>query len=435
MAGLAIMRIACILIPHFPVAVERQRDPSLCGRPLVIGETPDQRKAVLDCSPEAEARGVRVGMPLRAALALCRNALFLPPHPSRYSDVFDSLLAALETFSPEVEPGALGRAYLNADGLSRHYEGELDLGERIIRSLRETTGLVAAVGVAEGKFVAWTAAITSQPGQVCTVPEGNEAEFLRPLDVALLAHFDTPSQIRLADFQIREGTKKQLISIGQSSVPAASADTLRRLDLYGLRTLGDLAALAPGPLQAQFGNEGKRLYDLARGIDREPLRPLHHEELLSETLRFPSAAVSIEALVVACRRLLVRLHWRLRGRAARRLRLRAALWGGRSWEKALTFHEAVVDWERMLFIVKSVLSNAAPNGPVEELTIELSGITEERGRQATLFAEKAGLKRQLGETARQLRARWGRPLISRVVEVEPWSRLPERRHALIDYEP
>jgi DNA polymerase-4 len=61
--------------------VERQRDPSLRGRPVVIGETPDQRKAVLDCSPEAEAHGVRIGMPLRQALALCRDAIFLPPHP------------------------------------------------------------------------------------------------------------------------------------------------------------------------------------------------------------------------------------------------------------------------------------------------------------------------------------------------------------------
>ena len=396
------MRIACVLIPHFPAAVERWRDPALRGRPLVIGETPDQRKAVLDCSPEAEAQGVRAGMPLRQALALCREAVFLPPHPSRYSDVFDSMLVVLEGFSPEVEQAPLGRAYLNAGGLARHYEGELDLGERIIRSLKEATGLVAGVGIAEGKFVAWAAAVTSAPGQVCTVPAGKEGEFLQPLDVSLLP---------------------------------ASPDTLRRLDLYGLRSMGDLASLPPGLLQAQFGGEGTRLWELARGVDSEPLRPRRREEVMSETLRFPTAAVSVEALVVACRRLLMRLHWRLRGRAARCLRLRAALWGGRSWEKTLTFHEAVTDWERMLFIARSVLANAALPAPVEELTIELSGITEERGRQSTLFTEKAGLRRQLSETVRQLRARWGRPLVSRVVEVEPWSRLPERRHALIDYEP
>ncbi len=395
------MRTACVLIPHFPVAVERRRDPSLRRRQIVIGETPDQRKAVLDCSPEAEAQGVRAGMPLRQALALCREAVFLPPHPSHYSDVFDAMLTTLEDFSPEVEQASSGRAYLNAGGLAEHYEDELDLGEQIVRRLKEATGLVAGIGIAEGKFVAWAAAITSEPGQVCTVPEGKEAEFLQPLDVSLLP---------------------------------ASPDTLRRLDLYGLHTIGELAALSPGPLQAQFGAEGMRLWELARGIDKEALQPRRQDEVLSEALRFPSAAVSVEALVVACRRLLMRLHWQLRGRAARRLRLRAALWGGRSWEKTLTFHEAITDWERMLFIVKSVLGSAVLPAPVEELTIELSGITEERGHQSTLFAEKARVRRQLGETVRQLRARWGQPLVSKVVEVEPWSRLPERRHALIDYE-
>ncbi len=396
------MRIAAVLISHFPVAVERQNDPALRGCPVVIGETADQRKSVFDCSPEAETQGVRVGMPLRQALALCREALFLPPHPALYRDVFESVLEALEGFSPEVEESALGRAYLNVAGLAPHYEGELDMGERMIRSLRDATGLVASTGIAEGKFVAWTAAVTSEPGQVCTVPAGKESEFLYPLDVSLLP---------------------------------ATPDTLRRLELYGLHTMDDLAALTLGPLQAQFGGEGKRLWELAQGIDKEALRPRRQEEVLVESMRFPAAAVSVEALVVACRRLLVRLHWRLRGRAARCLRLRAILWGGRSWEKPITFHEAIIDWERMLFIAKSVLANTTLPGPVEELTIELSGITEERGRQATLFAERAGMRQQLGEAIRQLRTRWGRPLVSQVVEVEPWSRLPERRHALIDYEP
>lgn len=394
------MRIACILVPHFPVAVERARDPSLGRRPVVVGD--EGQKNVLDCSPEAEAQGVRAGMPLRQALALCRDALFLAAHPALYRKTFDSVLDALEGFSPEVEDGGPGCAYLNADGLALHYEGELDMGERIIRTLHDATGLAASVGVGEGKFVSWTAAVTSEPGQVCTVPSSKEADFLRPLDVSLLP---------------------------------ASADTLRRLLLYGLRTIGDLAALPLGPVQAQFGREGKRLWELARGIDSGPLRPRRKEEALAELVRFPAPAVTVEALVAASRRLLVRLHWRLQGRAARRMRLRALLWGGRSWEKAVAFHEAVVDWERMLFVVKSALANTTLPGPVEELAIELSGITEERGQQATLFAEKAGLRRQLGEAVQQLRARWGRPLVSKVVEVEPWSRLPERRHALIDYEP
>ena len=154
---------------------------------------------------------------------------------------------------------------------------------------------MAGVGIAEGKFVAWTAAVTSEPGQVCTVPESKEGEFLQPLDVSLLP---------------------------------ASPDTLRRLDLYGLRTMGDLASLPPGPLQAQFGGEGMRLWESpAASIASRCGRAVAGSD--ERDVRFPTAAVSVEALVVACRRLLVRLHWQLRGRAARRLRLRAALWGGR----------------------------------------------------------------------------------------------------------
>ena len=114
------MRIACVYISHFSVAVERQRDPSLRARPVVIGETPDQRKAVFDCSPEAAAQGVRIAMPIKQALALCLEAVFLPPHPTLYREAFESILTTLETFSPEVEEGDLGRAYLNAEGLALH---------------------------------------------------------------------------------------------------------------------------------------------------------------------------------------------------------------------------------------------------------------------------------------------------------------------------
>ncbi len=396
------MRIACILIPHLPIAVERAAAPSLRGKPVVIGETSDGRKAVLDCSPEAEAEGVRAGMPLRQALALCSEAVFLTPNPSRYREAADAVLDALEAISPEVEEREQGHAYLNAEGLTGHYREELDLGEAIVRAVRAASGLDASVGIAEGKFPAWAAAVTSSTSEVCVVPSSKEREFLAPLAVSLLP---------------------------------CDLDTMRRLDLLGLRSIGDLAALPPGPVQAQFGSEGRRLWELAQGEDSEPLRPRRREARLSERLRFPEPAATQEALLVGCRRLLVRLHSRLQGRSARRMRLRAELWGGRSWERVVVFREPTGERERMLFIVKGVLAAVQLPGPVEEVGIELSGLTGEKGKQATMFGEKAGLRRQLDEAIRQLKARWGRPLVSHVVEVEPWSRIPERRHALIDYDP
>jgi DNA polymerase-4/protein ImuB len=369
---------------------------------VVIGEAADGRKAVLDCSPEAEAQGVRAGMPVREALGLCRDAVFLPPDPTRYHETSETFLRALAGVSPLVEAGDLGLAYVGVDGLQGHYEDEMALGEALVRAGRDGVRLEASVGIAEGKFPSWAAAAVSAPGEVTAVPAGKEREFLAPLDVSLLP---------------------------------GSPEALRRLDLYGLRTMADLTALSLGPVQAQFGSEGRRLWELARGLDREPLRPQHPEEVLSERIGFLAPLVSVEALVVAGRQLLSRLHPRLRRRAARRLRLRAALSDGRSWERAVTFREATADREQMLFILKSVLRVTPPPGAVEELVLEVFGLTQEVAKQAGLFPEKGRRQRQLVEAVRQLRARFGQSPVYQIVEVEPWSRIPERRLALIDYDP
>jgi nucleotidyltransferase/DNA polymerase involved in DNA repair len=396
------MRAACIFIPRFTLATELTSGRAPRRRAVIIGEAADGRKAVLDCSPEAEAQGVRPGMPVREALGLCRDAVFLPPDPVRYHEASEAFLRSLAGISPLVEGGDLGLAYVGVGGLQGHYRDEMALGEALVLAVGDGVGLAASVGIAEGKFPAWAAAAVSAPGEVTAVPLGQERKFLAPLDVSLLP---------------------------------ASAETLRRLDLYGLRTMADLAALSLGPVQAQFGGEGKRLWELARGVDREPLRPRQPDEVLSERIGFLAPPVAIEALVVAGRQLLSRLHPRLRQRAARRLRLRAALSDGRSWERAVTFREATADREQMLFILKSVLRATPPPGPVEELVLELSGLTQEVAKQAGLFPEKGRRRRQLVEAVRQLRARFGQSHVYQVVEVEPWSRIPERRLALIDYDP
>ncbi|MGE3597021.1 MAG: DNA polymerase Y family protein, partial [Dehalococcoidia bacterium] len=111
------MRTACVVIPRFPLAVELMAQPELCGRPVVIGGAPEERKAVVVCSPEAEREGVRRGMPLRQARARCRDAIFLEARPSLYRDHFDRMLDALEQVSPLVEGAGLGRAYVGLDGL------------------------------------------------------------------------------------------------------------------------------------------------------------------------------------------------------------------------------------------------------------------------------------------------------------------------------
>ena len=274
------MRAACVLIPRFAIAVELLHKPDLLGRPLILGDSPGRAKAVLDCSPEAAAQGVRPGMPLRPALALCPQAAFLEPDPARYQDAFEAVLRALEGISPLVEPVELGSAYVGVNGLGGLHRDEMALGEALVQACLahgqngSAGSLLPSVGLGEGKFVAWAAAVTSAPGEACVVPSGREAAFLAPLDLSLLP-----------------------------CLPI----TLRRLGLLGLRTVAELASLPLGAVQAQLGPEGRRLWELSHGLDQEPLRPRRHEESASERLAFSEPAASTEALLAVGRQLLGRL--------------------------------------------------------------------------------------------------------------------------------
>src|SRR5665647_2582231 len=94
------MRVACVLVPQFPVAAELVRRPELAGRPLVVGGLPHQRLPVLGCSPEAAAFGIAPGMPIRKAQGLCPEAVFLPADDELYGRTRALLLRTLGRFSP-----------------------------------------------------------------------------------------------------------------------------------------------------------------------------------------------------------------------------------------------------------------------------------------------------------------------------------------------
>jgi hypothetical protein len=114
--------------------------------------------------------------------------------------------------------------------------------------------------------------------------------------------------------------------------------------------------------------------------------------------------------------------------------VRAALDGGGSWELPVPFREALADPRDAWFAVRSALERRPPERPVEELEVELMGLSGESGKQAAMFDGKAKLRRQVEEAARQLRAQHGQMPVGKVVEVEPWSRIPERRMALADFD-
>jgi DNA polymerase-4/protein ImuB len=395
------MTVACVYVPHFALRMALLEQPGLDGVPLVLTSPPSSRVVVADCTQEAIEQGLKPGMPLREVTALCPEAVFVQPNPARDAAAFDRIVAALETFSPLVEPGAAGCCYVDLTGLARHDATVEDAAARLL-------GLVPPVlrpraGVAPGKFTAWVAARRAPPGGVRVVAPAEVAPFLNPVPVDWLPLPD---------------------------------DLGKRLGRLGLRTLSEFAALPMSAVQARFGPEGRRGWELANGKDDAVVRPRERIETVVETLALPAPATSREMLLIGLKRLIVRAFGRpeLRFRHVRQARLRVVIEENRSWEKEMTFREPV-GRERVIEVLGHRLAAIELPGAAEAMSLELIGLTAETAHQELLPGLRPRRTRPLVEVARQLKQRYGESPLYRVVEVEPWSRIPERRHALLVYDP
>lgn len=395
--------VACVRIPHFALRVAVLDHPELDGAPLVLGPRPGERPLVAGCTPEAARRGIRPGMTLREAAALAPEAVVIPPNPTRDAAVFDRLLDGLETFSPLVEAGASGCCYVDLRGLGRHHGLPSQAATRLLAAAPPI--LRPRAGVAPGKFAAWVAAGLAPPGTTRAVAPDDVVAFLVPVPVDRLP---------------------------------LPPDTLRRMERLGIGTLGELAALPAAAVAARFGPAGRDAWALASGRDAAAVRPRERATTITEELELPAPATSREVFLLALRRLVRRAFDRpsLRDRAVRTVRLRAQLEGGGSWETSATLREPS-GATRLTEALRLRFGALELPGPVEAVTLELSGLTAgaTAARQVGLAGFHPRRAAPLAEAARHLKQRYGVSPLYRIAEVEPWSRIPERRHALISYDP
>lgn len=394
------MKVACVLVTHLPMKAELMRRPNLRDRPVIVTEGPDSREVVLDSSPEA--RGVVPGMPLQEAMSRSEAAVLLRADASHYEGVFNRMIASLCQRSPLVEKGELGCAYVGLDGLDKMYGGET----RVITSLFNAVPnhLNPRIGVSGGKFMAYVAALSGRGGQATRVSEGGAAGFLRDLTV--------------------------------DALPLSWGDRVR-LRRFGIHTIGQMAAMEIGPVQAQFGLTGRRAWELANGRDSSPLVPHKTIDVVNEYLTFPTPTVTLDALLVATELLLGRAFARpaLRRRYVRMATLEAKVMLAAPWIRGVAFREAVGGREMAARTLRATLDGTVLPGPLEDLGLTLSGLTGESGIQASLFSDMRR-QEQLQEMLRQMEVRLrARPPIFKVKDIEPWSRIPERRQALVQFDP
>ena len=238
----------------FYASVEVLDDPSLRGKPVIVGGEPGARGVVSAASYEARRFGVHSAMPLRTAARLCPDGVFVPGHPDRYRDLSKQVMRIFASYTPLVEPISLDEAFLD---VTASFDAFGD-GETIARAIKQRVldeaGLVVSVGVASNKLCAKVASDLRKPDALVVVPPGGEAAFLAPLPVSRLWGVGPQSRAALAD--------------------------------YGVTTIGQLAALPDGTLRRRFGTHGHDLAMRARGIDPSPVVPSQAPKSIGHELTF-----------------------------------------------------------------------------------------------------------------------------------------------------
>jgi len=334
-------------------------------------------------------------MPLQQVLSLHADIALLDADFLYYRAVFDEMLDALGNKSPLVEGTELGTAYIGLDGLHGIYPDDKDL----VISVKEAVpdSFATRLGIAGNKFLAYLAAVYSSPGGYRIV-SGDVVDFLKDLSCDVLP---------------------------------VSLKSKEKLHEFGFHTLGQIADLAPGPLQAQFGPEGKLIWELASGQDDTPLCQRLMEETIEESTTLASVTVSVDALMVTVENLLLHIFAgsRLKGRGIRSLDLWTKTWDSAHWKKSIRFKEPAMDVRGTVSRIRQFLENFPQPGPVEQIGIRLTGLSYGVGRQRSIFAEVRA-QDSLVEDIKELELRLTSHLVFKIKEVEPWSRIPERRYAL-----
>jgi protein ImuB len=389
--------IAAVVIPGFDLRAALRARPGLEALPAALAPAPGKEPLLGSVTAAAAERGIRPGMRLGEALATCPRLVLVEEDPAGAEQAWEEILRRLEDAGFAVDPAEAGTVYFETRGVERLYGG-------LEPALRRALAAVGAewdarVGAAERRFAALAAAGVARSGQVLVVSDERTRRFLAPLPLTLLP---------------------------------LERERYEELEELGIRTIGQLAGLPGGAVAERLGPDGRHAWGLARGEHDGRVAPRKPAESLVEMLEFPEAVGQMLTLRRGLMALVDRLLARPEraGRPPRKLALWARLVGGASWRRTVTLREASADPARLRAALGPKLGELP--APVLKLRLEVVELAESTGEQLELVrAEGEVLRGRLKEGLRQVRAAVGAGGVSTVVEVAPWSRIPEARALLV----
>lgn len=364
----------------FYASVEQRDDPSLRGRPLIVGG-PSKRGVVCAASYEVRPFGVRSAMPMADALRRCPHAIVVPPRMKRYAEVSAEVFAVFHRFTPLVEGLSLDEAFLDVTGSASLFGDGAAIARKIKDAIRDELGLVASAGVASCKFAAKIASDFDKPDGLVVIPAAELAAFLAPLPI------------------------ERMWGIGPKAV--------ERLRPAGLATFRDLAETSLDHLEELLGRAGAvHVQTLARGIDDRPVVPGREAVSIGAEETFEADLVDRRAmelrLLDLAGRVAKRLHKAGLEAAGVTLKVKYADFTLRS--RSVTLPEPIADTMGIFNAAKTLLDRV-PQGRVRLLGISTATLSPAGGAEAvtmSLFPDAAPeRRRRLEEVVLKVGDRFG----------------------------
>ncbi len=265
----------------FYSSVEQRENPSLKGRPVIVGADPkggNGRGVVAGCSYEARRLGVHSAQPISMAYRRCPNGVYLPPNFVLYEKVSEEIMELLRQFADKFEPMSIDEAFMDITRRVAAFEEAATLAAKIKHDIKEKAQLTCSIGVAPNKSIAKIASDFKKPDGLTIVQPENMREFLAPLPVSKI-----------------------------SGIGEKSTETLRDM---GIVTIGDLASAHPSRLIDSFGKYGTRLWQVANGIDEDEVITSYSAKSISSEMTFEEDIADWKKVIDAFDSLIEDVHSR-----------------------------------------------------------------------------------------------------------------------------
>jgi len=361
----------------FFVTVEQVLNPSLSGKPVIVGGRPEGRGVVASASYEARTYGIHAAMPLSRARQLCPQAIFLTGSYHRYSEYSGKFMSILADYSPALEPGGLDEAYLDVTGCE-NFGSWRALAMKIKQRVNKESGLVASVGIATCKVVAKVASDLSKPDGLIEVPAGHERSFLS--------------------------------SLPASKLPGVGEKTTTVLRSMGIETIGQLADIPDRIFQNRFGDGMLWLQQHARGIDNSAVEARGEAKSMSRETTFEKDTTDSRLLKATLRYFAEKLGAELREneKQARTVSLKLRYMDFETINRSLTSRMAI-DLDDNIFQVAVRLLEAAlvkKNRPVRLIGLEVSNLVAGE-KQLSLFNVETKRMEKVDRAIDRIRDKYG----------------------------